>query len=346
MTKKLFDKNKFPEKSILEEFKELIKPNVKELECIQVGITSFCSGRCEYCPRAIQENSWISHHMTPECYGALWELMKNSQRIHLQGWGEPLLHPHFFEFVELARRADCRVSTTSCGLVMNEDIAKKIVKSGIDVIAFSLAGTDEETNSSRNKVPFTKVVENIKLLQKIRKEMLGVHLEVHIAYLALGSQIDALKQMPELMKELGVHGIVISTLDCDADYNKYAIESFQPNEEGKIEALRKVISEIEPKILEQDMKIHYQLPNPIPSNRCREHAHATCYVDSKGILSPCIYLNLPIENSNLKHMTIGDINTCDSLELWDTASYQYFRSLFSENSSPPICAECPKRFES
>ncbi len=342
---KLFNKKDYPEKTIFQEIKGLIKGVEKEIDCVQVGITSFCSGRCEYCPRAIQENSWISTHMSPETYSSLWDMMQTSARIHLQGWGEPLLHPHFFEFVELARRADCRVSTTTCALYMNEEIATKIVKSGIDIIAFSLAGTDEVSNSSRHKVSFEKVIENIKILQKVRKELLGVHLEIHIAYLVLSSQIDAIASIPKLMQELDVHGIVISTLDCDANYSEYAKESFQPEEEEKILSLKNAILAIEDEIKDLGMKIHYQLPQKIASKSCREHAEKTCYVDAEGVLSPCIYLNLPIENNTLKTLKIGNIAEHSALKLWNTIEYQEFRAKFASDCPPEICLNCPKRFE-
>lgn len=63
--------------------------------------------------------------------------------MHLQGWGEPFLHPRFMDFAALARKAGCRVSTTTCGLRMDETLAGQIVGSGIDIVAFSLVGTDE-----------------------------------------------------------------------------------------------------------------------------------------------------------------------------------------------------------
>lgn len=60
-----------------------------------------------------------------------------------KGWGEPFLHPRFMDFAALARKAGCRVSTTTCGLRMDETLAGQIVGSGIDIVAFSLVGTDE-----------------------------------------------------------------------------------------------------------------------------------------------------------------------------------------------------------
>lgn len=346
MNKNLFPKKQF-RLSFIEEVKGMFR--AKALECIQVGITSFCQGRCIYCPRALQEQSWQSHHMTSETFAQLWELMKTSQRVHLQGWGEPLLHPHFFEFVELARRADCQVSTTSCGLYLTETMAEKIVESGIDLMAFSLAGTDNETNASRKNVPFTKVAENIQLLQRIRKEKNAVHLEIHLAYLVLASHMEALKKLPEIMDLWDVHGVVISTLDCDAGLENYQEESFQPHDTQKITQLRTILEEIAPKIRAKNKSIHFELPNPVPSKTCRERAHKTCYVDTFGTLSPCIYLNLPIKEDcasiTQKHYELGNINKETPLSLWNKEEYLTFRQNLVAQNPPVFCATCPKRFE-
>ncbi len=99
---------------------------------------------------------WQSRLVEDQTFAALWPLMRQCVRVHLQGWGEPFLHPRFLDFVRVALRAGCAVSTT-CGLRMDEALAEAIVDSGMDVVAFSLAGTDEASNASRRGIPFARV---------------------------------------------------------------------------------------------------------------------------------------------------------------------------------------------
>ena len=112
--------------------------------------------------------------------------MRKAARVHLQGWGEPLLHPDFFQMTALARKAGCAVSTTTCGSGMNADLAERLVASGIDIIGFSLAGTDAASNAARAGVAFETVCAAIEQLQQVRRARQGVHLEIHIAYLHAG----------------------------------------------------------------------------------------------------------------------------------------------------------------
>ena len=185
----------------------------RELDCAQIEVSSACPGRCLYCPHTTDRERWKSRHMQAETFARLWPLLRQSRRAHLQGWGEPLLNPRFFDFAAFARRAGCAVSTTTCGLRMDEDIAGNLVNSGIDVIAFSLAGTDESSNAPRAGVDFARVLEAIRTLQRVRRAKNGVHLEIHLAYLMLADGVDAVRNLPRLMDELDIHAAVISTMD-------------------------------------------------------------------------------------------------------------------------------------
>lgn len=205
------------------------------LLCMQVEVSSVCACRCTYCPHTTKKDVWQSRLMSAETFAALWPLMRQCGRVHLQGWGEPFLHPRFMDFVSVARRAGCAVSTTTCGQHMDESLAAAIVDSGMDVVAFSLAGTDEASNASRQGIPFSRVCEAIRCLREVRRKKQGVHLEVHLAYLLLPSQLEAVKRLPELMEELDVHCAVVSTMDYIAS-PELAVEAYSPEEADKVAA--------------------------------------------------------------------------------------------------------------
>ena len=98
------------------------------LLCMQVEVSSVCTCRCTYCPHTTKKDVWQSRLMSAETFAALWPLMRQCGRVHLQGWGEPFLHPRFMDFVSVARRAGCAVSTTTCGQHMDESLAAAIVE--------------------------------------------------------------------------------------------------------------------------------------------------------------------------------------------------------------------------
>lgn len=62
----------------------------------------------------------------------------SSRCLHLQGWGEPLLHPGIVDFVRIAIRACLAVGTTTGGAGLDMPLAVAPVAAGPDRIAFSL----------------------------------------------------------------------------------------------------------------------------------------------------------------------------------------------------------------
>ena len=150
--RKLHGAHLFGEPGIWETLRERLFGVRRLLDCLQVEVSTRCPGRCRYCPHTVMHEQWQGRDMDMATFARLWPLMRRSSRVHLQGWGEPLLNPAFFEMAALALKAGSAVSTTTCGLIMNEHLALQLVESGLDIIAFSLAGTSAATNVSRQGV--------------------------------------------------------------------------------------------------------------------------------------------------------------------------------------------------
>ena len=322
------------------------------LLCMQVEVSSVCACRCTYCPHTTKKDVWQSRLMSAETFAALWPLMRQCGRVHLQGWGEPFLHPRFMDFVSVARRAGCAVSTTTCGQHMDESLAAAIVDSGMDVVAFSLAGTDEASNASRQGIPFSRVCEAIRCLQEVRRKKQGVHLEVHLAYLLLPSQLEAVKRLPELMEELDVHCAVVSTMDYIAS-PELAVEAYSPEEADKVAAASAVLAPVAARVRQSGRELWYALPDPEAVGRvrngCRENVDRTIYVDTQGNLSPCVYVNLPTSEEDPKRRIFARAEygrpAGELAELWRTRGFRDFRAALAGPWPDLPCAGCSKRFE-
>ena len=320
----------------------------RELDCIQLEVTSFCAGRCVYCPHTTMHASWHSRHMSDEVYAALWPLLRASERVHLQGWGEPLLHPRFFDLVSLARRADCQVSSTSCGLRMDADIARRLARCGMDMLAFSLVGTDAASNdSARVGVPFERVCAAIRMVRDaVRAEGYSA-LDVHLAYLMLADRVEAVAALPALMEELDVSTAVVSSLDYIAaeGHDPWA---FAPHERQKAAQARQVLQTAAQEAAAAGRSIVFALPGSravADAGGCRENIRRSLYVDAEGGISPCVYLNVPDGVENPRRRVFGNTLEANPLEIWRQADFSAFREALVANRPDAACLACPKRFE-
>jgi len=316
----------------------------RPLDCVQVEVTSRCPGRCTYCPHTTRRENWISRDLDMETFSRLWPLMRRAGRVHLQGWGEPLLNPAFFDMAALARKAGCQVSTTTCGLRMDPELALRIVESGVDIVAFSLAGTDAASNASRRGVDFDRVCEAVTTLQAVRRERAGVHLEIHFAYLMLASNMEAVAGLPALMQRLGVHAAVISTLDYVPEPG-LAAEAFTPPETDKLAKAAAILSEIKAEARRMDLGFHFELPSPAASGTaCRENIGRSLYVSADGSVSPCVYVNVPATVAEPKPRVFGNVRDQDPVQIWEGAEFRRFRERLACGDPDLPCQSCPKRF--
>ena len=64
----------FKAPGILEMLKRDLLGKRRPLDCIQVEVTSFCAGRCTYCPHTTMAETWKSRHMEADVFAALWQL--------------------------------------------------------------------------------------------------------------------------------------------------------------------------------------------------------------------------------------------------------------------------------
>lgn len=328
-----------------ESLREQLFGSGRLLDCVQVEVSSRCPGRCRYCPHTTMSDDWLSRDMDLETFSALWPLLRRSSRVHLQGWGEPLVNPAFFDLAALARKAGCAVSTTTCGLIMTPELAEKLVASGLDIIAFSLAGTDPTSNAVRRGVDFDRVCEAVSTLQDVRRRRMGVHLEIHFAYLMLASDMEAVRGLPGLMRQLGVHAAVISTLDF-LPGAEWDAEAVLPDDTEKVARAAAILKETEMEARRFDLGFHYALPRPeAPGDRCRENIARSLFVSADGLVSPCVYLNVPARRFEACRGEFGSIRTRDPLEIWQGETLRSFRERMAAGEPDGRCLACVKRFQ-
>lgn len=333
-----------PRVGFWQDVKDVFGLRPRPVAVTQVEVTSVCSASCAYCPHTTMRRHWKSRHMALETYVRLWPLFCESGRVHLQGWGEPLAHPDFLSMVTLAREAGCQVSTTTSGLRMDRELAVALVESGLDVVAFSLAGATPVSNDSlRVGVPFERVLESIRLLQEVRRTRMAAHLEVHVAYLLLADRMNDIDCLPDLVQQLGVHAVVVSIPDQTL-VPHLRDHCFAPHDAAKVRQARERLREAARRVRDLGFELHYALPGPESTGRCFEGATQSVFIDAEGAMAPCVHLNLPVDLPDSRRRVFGSCLTDDPVVVWKSPSFATFRARLSSGNPDSACLCCPKRF--
>jgi MoaA/NifB/PqqE/SkfB family radical SAM enzyme len=322
-----------------------------EWDWIQVEVTSACNAACIYCPRTVYKGSWQDRHLPLEMFKKLEPAFSRTGHVHLQGWGEPLLHPDFFEMVAVAKASGCRVGTTTNGMLLNMERTDRLIESGVDVIAFSLAGTGEKNDLIRKGTNLNRVLETIRRLQRQKKEKTSPKPEIHIAYMLFRSSLDDLGRLPSLLEGLGVGQVVVSTLDFIPSED-LEDEAILPSNEAEYEEVVKRLDDLVRTGERKGLDIHYRVICPGVRRRvCTENVQRAVCVSSDGAVSACVYTNLQVPGASYvwngkrqayERMVFGNIGEEPLSTIWRKKVYSAFRRSFNRGHLASPCLRCLK----
>lgn len=96
----------------------------------------------------------------------------NLYSIRLSWRGEPTLHPRLADMVAHAKKAGIReVSFISNGVNIHSELARDLVKAGLDYFSVSIDGTDETYEKIRYPSKFPEIVLKLQNMRALREEM-------------------------------------------------------------------------------------------------------------------------------------------------------------------------------
>ncbi len=318
---------------------------------IQVEVTSDCPAACCYCPRTAYRDIWQNRYLPLESFKRLQSAFALSRMVHLQGWGEPFLHPEFFTMTAIAKAAGCRVGTTTNGMLLNPERITRLVASELDVVAFSLAGADFHNDSIRRGTRLEQILETIRTLNREKKRANSRKPAIHIAYMLFRSRMKDLDLLTSLLQGLDISQVVISTLDFVAQ-PELELETIQPATEGKYKELENILQGVVRTGAQSGLPIHFNLP-PLLGKRqeCTENIRRALCVASDGSVTPCVFTNLMIPGGKFlrqgkekpyERLVFGNINQEPLRDIWRKKDYSRFRRSFNKGNLAPPCRGCPK----
>jgi len=145
------------------------------------------------------------------------EIVKKSlDSISGWGWGpvvlftggEPFLRKDIFELIEHSVRRNLKTEVVSNGSLVTQELARKIMQSGLNNLAVSLDGAKESTHDNvREKGSFEKAIGAIKMLVQ-EKRKIGHGPQISVWTTIMKENVTELFDIALLAKGLGVECLV------------------------------------------------------------------------------------------------------------------------------------------
>ncbi|MFD1610334.1 radical SAM protein [Sphingomonas tabacisoli] len=172
----------------------------------QIEPTTRCNFTCGFCAgRAMAQRDldWNVFRAFLAAHPAL-------RHVELQGEGEPLLHPRFFDMLAACRGRGIRVSLITNGSLLSAERVERLLDFGIHSIHVSMESADPTRFAEIRRGKFDKVREGLARLVQRRRERGLVEPAVGLAVTVLRSTQDALQGIVDLYRKLSLDGGIVA----------------------------------------------------------------------------------------------------------------------------------------
>ncbi|MBE0425887.1 MAG: radical SAM protein [Nitrospirae bacterium] len=321
----------------LRKYLEKIRLKGRPFIAFQIEPTSRCQLKCTICSRTVFSNEWVNGDMPLSVYKKISKYFHLVDDIHLQGWGEPLLHPNLFDMIQIAKAANCKTSLTTNGVLLTPNISEKLVRQGMDIIAISISGATKETHEGiRHGSHFEQFLDNIKTLSNLKAKMGSKTPKLILSFLMTKTNIKELPEAVSLAKDSGINEFVATNLDYVATQAQDDLKVFSCNKadfdfKNYIETARKRADKL---------KISFRV-YPLELEEvvmCEMNPLQIVFISFDGCVSPCVYLNMTKRGSlprifcgqqyELQRSFFGNIAKKDLMEIWESNAYKNFRKAY------------------
>ncbi|GEM_PF-611489 len=297
---------------------------------LQVESTINCNLRCSICWHTLG-NVRDKGEFYFKDFKMIVDQFEHLEGINLQGLGEPFLAKDIFLMIEYARKKGIDVWLASNGTLLNEAYCEKIVRSGLSLIRLSIDARQPEIyNKIRVGADINRVIQNIKNLNKFKKEFNSETPRLAINTVVLKSNIGELTGLVELAKELEASELSLIPLVVFDKGLSTKDESMSSNKvfftEKILEA--KKLAEINNISFESGISMErHPDTKDLPQFVIPQCVNG-CYINYKGELSPCCNISY----------SLGSIVRSSFKELWEGRKYADFRKYILNNK--PTCLKC------
>ena len=185
---------------------------------LQVEPTTRCNFTCGFCAG----RSMPQTDLPFERFVTALDAFPALEHVELQGEGEPLMHPRFFEMVALARSRGIKVSIISNGSLFGDEAIERILTLGIDKIAVSIESPDAARFQQIRGGKLDKVIRGVTALVAARDARGLERPSVGLSITVLRSTKDELPQILALYDELGLDGgVTLQPLQAMDAYTRH-----------------------------------------------------------------------------------------------------------------------------
>lgn len=319
---------------------------------LQVEPVGQCNLRCRMCPIQFRQDG--PPHGPPafmdfDLFARILDQFPDLEEIQLQGLGEPMMHPRFFDMVAYATARGIKVGTNSNLTLLNARRAELCVTSGLAELHASIDGATAETYEEiRVRAHFDRITRNLEGLVEARRRLGSATPRVDVVAVVMRRNLHEIPDLVRLSHRLEIDKIFVQHL-CH-DFGESSLPEHYAPMRDFVEA-QTLLNEDAERVdrhfgealaIAEELGVELRLPRTRP----RQHPPGTpgrdrcnwpwtgAYVSYQGLAMPCCMVATP------DRIHLGNMAAHGADAVWNGPDYQAFRDALSSDSPPEVCRSC------
>jgi radical SAM protein with 4Fe4S-binding SPASM domain len=319
---------------------------------VQIEPVGQCNLKCRMCPvmlRSDAPSTGAPAFMDFDQFVRVLDEFPALKELHLQGLGEPMMHPRFFEMVAYAAGKGITVTTNTNLTLMSEARAERCVTSGLHTMHVSFDGATPATYEGiRLGSSFDRVVANVEKVVRARSRLASDRPCLQLVVVIMRRNLEELPSIIRLAHQWSMTSVFVQHLGHDFDESTLPIQyrpmrDFIREETLLYEDPEKIERHFaEARAVAQELSVVLRLPRmtprePMPGTQGRRRCDwpwRGAYLTYEGHAIPCCVVATP------DRVHLGNMVERGVAAVWNDEHYQRFREQLDSDDPPEVCRSC------
>lgn len=295
---------------------------------VHIYLSTSCNLWCRIC----RDKPFMSPAMTFDEFCRITEQLLPVPDFRLDGGGELLLYYDLPKIIERLKMKNQPFFTSTNGMLLTEEKARMLAESTLHHIQISVDSPDPKTLEwIRRGANFERIINNVKTLVKVRKEV-GRPFLITFHAAVMQENVNQLPDLVRLSKTLGIEGVTachLYAMDCTDPFSSCFWNQIQYNKmrEAAILTAREIDSfYYGPPLFNNDINT-----KNIKPSYCLYPTEGAV-INPDCTVAPCC---------GASDFIMGDLRTHSFEEIWNNQKYDELRKSYnSESPSLNRCMDC------
>ena len=307
------------------------------IRSIQLETTSRCNLACVTCLKPAYKHVWQERDMDKRLFKLIQTQLPVESSVHLQGWGEPLLHPDTLFHIRQLKAAGAKVSFTTSGTVMDKTVAEALVDSGLDGITFSMAGNSSSTQDKLRGIgSFSLLQSAIHTFVAAKHNRGNSSPHLAVSFLLTTETVKELPGAVSWCRKSGVDAFVTVHLTQAGCRNQQTLQFMVPKHEAACYRWPRILTQL--RALFGRMRLDLKQFHPTLTPVCDKNPQNSLFISASGDVSPCVFLCPPCRQElswyqqesaiRQKPLIFGNVQDDTLTNIWEYPEYCQFRDRF------------------